>query len=151
MRRDARERGLSARALADKHGTGKRIVGQALWSPHPAPRKPQPLRGSRIDPFTEIIDGMLQAELQPLPPEPRPVISIYRELVTRHGAAEVSYQMVRKYVSRRRAAMHHLSLSPTHQTVADHDLNSDRGNNGPDSVRQGRFISDRTLTHRTSS
>jgi pyruvate/2-oxoglutarate dehydrogenase complex dihydrolipoamide acyltransferase (E2) component len=49
IRRDARERGLSARALADKYGTGKRIVRQALRSPHPAPRKPQPLRRSRIE------------------------------------------------------------------------------------------------------
>jgi hypothetical protein len=123
IRRDAREHGLSARALADKYGTGKRIVRQALRSPHPAPRRPQPLRRSRIDPFTEIIDGMLQAEMQAFPPRPRPVISIYRDLVTRHGADDVSYQMVRKYVSRRRAVMHHQSLSPAHQAVADQDLN----------------------------
>ena len=89
IRRDARERGLSARALADKYGTGKRIVRQALRSPHPAPRKPQPLRGSRIDPFTAVIDDMLQAELQAFPAKRQPVISIYRELVTRHGADEV--------------------------------------------------------------
>ena len=89
IRRDAREHGLSARALAGKYGTGKRIVRQALRSPHPAPRKPQPLRRSRIDPFTEIIDGMLQAEMQAFPPRPRPVISIYRDLVTRHGADDV--------------------------------------------------------------
>jgi uncharacterized protein len=134
IRRDAREHGLSARALADKHGTGKRIVRQALRSPHPAPRKPQPLRGSRIDPFTEIIDGMLQAETQAFPPKPRPVINIYRELVTRHGADDVSYQMVRSYVGRRRAVMHRQSLSPAHQAVADHDLNRLRGllDNGHD-------------------
>lgn len=123
IRRDARERGLSARALADKYGTGKRIVRQALRSPHPAPRKPQPLRGSRIDPFTAVIDDMLQAELQAFPAKRQPVISIYRELVTSHGADEVSYQMVRKYIGRRRAVMQHQSLSPAHQAVADHDLN----------------------------
>lgn len=123
IRRDAREHGMSARALADKYGAGKRIVRQALRSPTPPPRKPQPLRGSRIDPFTAIIDGMLQAETQAFPPGPRPVISIYRELVTGHGAEDVSYQMVRKYVGHRRAAMHHQSLSPAHQAVADHDLN----------------------------
>jgi pyruvate/2-oxoglutarate dehydrogenase complex dihydrolipoamide acyltransferase (E2) component len=123
IRSDAREHGLSARALADKYGTGKRIVRQALRSPHPAPRKPQPLRGSRIDPFTEIIDGILQAETQAFPPKPRPVISIYRELAATHGADGVSYQMARKYVGRRRAVMQHQSLSPTHQAVTDHDLN----------------------------
>jgi hypothetical protein len=66
IRRDAREHGMSARALCDKYGTGKRIVRQTLRSPHPAPRRPQPLHGSRIDPFTEIIDGMLQADMQAL-------------------------------------------------------------------------------------
>jgi hypothetical protein len=66
---------------------------------------------------------MLLAEMQAFPPQPRPVISIYRELAARHGADDVSYQMVRKYVGRRRAVMHHQSLSPAHQAVADHDLN----------------------------
>ena len=51
IRRDARERGLSARALADKYGTGKRIVREALRSPRPAPRKPQPL--PKVDPAEE--------------------------------------------------------------------------------------------------
>ena len=123
IRRDARERGLSARALADKYGTGKRIVREALRSPRPAPRQPQPPRGSRLDPFTAIIDEMLQAELQAFPPRRQPVMDIRRELVARHGADEVSYQMVRKYVGRRRAVMQHQSLSPAHQAVTDHDLN----------------------------
>jgi hypothetical protein len=127
IRRDARERGLSARALAGKYGTGKRTVREALRSPRPAPRKPQPLRGSRLDPFTAIIDDMLQAELQAFPPQRQPVISIYRELITRHGADRISYQMVRKYAGRRRAVMQHQSLSPAHQAVTDHDLNRLRG------------------------
>ena len=54
---------------------------------------------------------------------PRPAISIYRELVGRHGAVEVSYQMVRAYVGRRRAVIRRQSLSPAHQAVSDHDLN----------------------------
>ena len=66
---------------------------------------------------------MLQAELQAFPPQRQPVISIYRDLVTMHGADEISYQMVRKYVGRRRAVMQHQSLSPAHQAVEDHDLN----------------------------
>jgi hypothetical protein len=66
---------------------------------------------------------MLQAELQAFPPKRRPVISIYRELVTRHGANDVSYQMVRTYVGRRRATIRRQSLSPAHQAVSDHDLN----------------------------
>ena len=122
IRRDARERGLSARALADRHGTGMRTVRQALRSPQPAPRKPQPPRGSRLDPFTATIDDMLRAELQAYPPQRQPVMNIHRELVTRHGADGISYQMVRAYVGRRRAVMQQQSLSPAHQAVAEHDL-----------------------------
>jgi len=66
---------------------------------------------------------MLRGEMQAFPPKPRPVISIYRELVTRHGADDVSYQMVRKYVGGRRAVRHHPSLSPARQAVVDYDLN----------------------------
>ena len=134
IRRDARERGLSARALADKYGTGKRIVRQALQSPRPAPRKPQPPRGSRLDPFTSVIDDMLQAEPEVFPPRRQPVISIYRELITRPGTDGISYQMVRQYVGRRRAVIQHQSLSPAHQAVIDHDLNRLRGllNDGHD-------------------
>jgi hypothetical protein len=63
IRHDSRELGLSVRALADRHGTGERTVRQALRSPRPSPRKAQPPRTSRLDPFTSILDDMLQAEL----------------------------------------------------------------------------------------
>ena len=66
---------------------------------------------------------MLQAELQVFPPQRQPVINIYRELVTRHGTDGISYQMVRKYVGRRRAVVQHQSLSPAHQAVTDHNVN----------------------------
>ena len=122
IRHDAREHGLSARALADRHGTGRRTVRQALRSPRPAPRKPQPPRSLRLDPFTAIIDGMLQAEQQAYPPRRRSITSIHRELAARHGADGISYQMVRKYVTSRRAAMPQHPLSPAHRAVADHDL-----------------------------
>ena len=78
---------------------------------------------SRIDPFTAVIDDMLQAELQAFPAKRQPVISIYRELVTRHGTTKRPRHLVRKCLGRRRAVMQHQSLSPAHQAVADHDLN----------------------------
>jgi hypothetical protein len=121
IRRDARELGLSARALADRHGAGERTVRQALRSPRPSPRKPQPPRGSRLDPFTPILDDMLRTELDTWPPRHQSITSIHRELATRHGADGISYQMVRKYVSRRRSETRQPPLSPAHQAVADHD------------------------------
>jgi hypothetical protein len=54
-------------------------------------------------------------------------MSIHRELATRHGPGGISYQMVRKYVSRRRSEMRQLPLSPAHQAVADLDLDRLRG------------------------
>jgi hypothetical protein len=120
IRRDAREHGLSARALADRHGTGARTVRQALRSPQPSPRKPLPPRRSRLDPFTAIIDGMLQAEEGSSPARRQSIVSIHHELVTRHAADGISYQMVRAYVSHRRAIRP--PLSPAHTAVLDHDL-----------------------------
>jgi uncharacterized protein len=123
IRRDARDHGLSARALADRHGTGERTVRQALRSPRPAPRKPLPPRGSRLDPFTATLDAMLRAEQQAHPQQRRPVTSIHRELTATPEAGGISYQMVRKYVTRRRAALLQQPMSLAHQAVADHDLN----------------------------
>lgn len=122
IRRDAREHGLSARALADRHGAGMRTVRQALQSPRPAPRKPLPPRGSRLDPFAPALDAMLRAEQQAQPRQRRTVVSIHRELIATHGADGISYHMVRKYVTGRRAAAPQQPLSPAHQAVAEHDL-----------------------------
>ena len=122
IRRDAREHGLSARALADKHGTGKRIVRQALRSPHRprASRSPSADHGSTRSPRSSTACSKPSRRLSTGAP------ARHQHLPrTRHEARanEVSYQMVRKYVGRRRPVMHHQSLSPAHQAVADHDLN----------------------------
>ena len=122
IRRDSSDLRLSARALADRHGTGERTVRQALRSPRPAPRKPLPPRGSRLDPFTAIIDGMLQDEIGSYPLLRRSITSVYHELAAMDGADGVSYQMVRKYVTSQRTAMRPKPLPPAHQAIADHDL-----------------------------
>lgn len=122
IRRDSRDLRLSARALADRHGTGERTVRQALRSPRPAPRKPLPPRGSRLDQFTAIIDGMLQDEIGSYPLPRRSITSIYHELAAIDGADQVSYQMVRKYVTGHRTAIRQKPLPPAHQAIADHDL-----------------------------
>jgi hypothetical protein len=60
IRRDAHRSGWSIRALADRHGVHRRTVQQALTSPIPPPRKPQPDRGSRLDPFKDTVDAILE-------------------------------------------------------------------------------------------
>jgi hypothetical protein len=70
IRQDAHDQGGSIRALADRHGVHRRIIRQALLSPHPAPRK-KIVRGSRFDPFKDVIAEMLQPQLN-RPPAARP-------------------------------------------------------------------------------
>ena len=94
IRRDAAEPGLSHRALADRYGVHRRTVLQALQSPLPAPRKPQPPRASRLDPFKDAIRDMVQEDRQGR----RTVTSIMSTLVTEHGMTGVSYPVVRSYV-----------------------------------------------------
>ena len=88
----ARPVGTSARRQV-RNRQANRPRGAPVTTSGPA--QAEPPRGSRLDAFTAIIDDMLQAGLQAFPPQRQPVISIYRELVTRHGADGISYQMVR--------------------------------------------------------
>jgi hypothetical protein len=98
IRRDARDNGLSTRALADRHGVHRRTIRQALASPWPAPRKAVQLRGSRLDPFKDVIDAMISA---PLATGQAPLTAklIHARLVSEHGMTRVSYSTVSNYVS----------------------------------------------------
>lgn len=62
IRRDAKS-GLSKRALQRKHGVGYRTVAAALESAWPKQPKPPPKRGSRLDPYREVIDRWLRDDL----------------------------------------------------------------------------------------
>jgi hypothetical protein len=94
IRHDAADRGLSHRALADRHGVGRRTLLQALRSPVPAPRKPPPPRTSKLEPFKPFIRDMVQADQGGR----RTVTSIMHTLVTDHGMTGISYPTVRGYV-----------------------------------------------------
>jgi TniQ len=100
IRRDARDSGLSIRALADRHGVHRRTVRQALASPWPARRKPSPPRRSRLDPFKGVIDAMLSVP-QAADKAPITARQIHARLVSEHGMASVSYSTVRSYVAGR--------------------------------------------------
>ena len=97
IRQDAHDQGGSIRALADRHGVHRRIIRQALLSPHPAPRK-KIVRGSRFDPFKDVIAEMLQ----PQPPARRPTIQqIHDRLIAEHGMAGISYSALHHYIPRK--------------------------------------------------
>ncbi|MFI1155083.1 hypothetical protein [Streptomyces sp. NPDC020817] len=102
IRRDARELGLSSRALALKYSVGRRTVALALESALPTARKRMPPRGSRLDPYKLAIDGMLRADLDAPRKQRHTLTRIFHRLLDEYGAEEVSYAMVRDYVFDRR-------------------------------------------------
>ena len=99
IRRDARDSGLSVRALADRHGVHRRTVRQALASPWPEPRKNYERR-SKLDPFKDTIGTMLSAP-ETAEQAPRTARHIHDRLVREHGMTGVSYSTVCDYLSGR--------------------------------------------------
>lgn len=101
IRRDARS-GLSIRALQHKHGVGYRTVTAALGSAWPQPRKALPKRGSRLDPYVDVIDEWLRADLDAPRKQRHTAKRIFDRLLDEHDAKELTYFIVREYVATRR-------------------------------------------------
>ncbi|MEW1808462.1 IS21 family transposase [Pseudarthrobacter sp. NPDC080039] len=103
IRRDARVEGLSIRALARRHGVGRRIVRLALDSAEPPPRK-TPVRVARqLEPVKVLIDAMLFEDLQAPRKQRHTVRRIFARLADEHGFSGASYSTVRDYVRVKRA------------------------------------------------
>ena len=98
IRRDAKT-GLSNRALQRKHGVGYRTVSAALESAWPKARKPPPKRGSRLDPYRDVIDGWLRDDLDAPRKQRHTAKRVYDRLVSEKGY-EGSYSPVQRYVKR---------------------------------------------------
>lgn len=96
--RDARDNGLSIRALADRHGVHRRTVRQALASSWPAPRKSYK-RGSKLDPFKDTIDAILLSGLDTAERTPPTAKQIFDHLTTDYEMTGVSYSTVRDYLA----------------------------------------------------
>ncbi|MFI7065141.1 hypothetical protein ACIBL3_29395 [Kribbella sp. NPDC050124] len=101
LRRDSRA-GLSNRALERKYSVGWRTVRQALSSAWPPPRQPYAPRRSRLDPFKAVIDEILLADLDAPRKQRHTATRIYHRLIDEHALVDVSYQVVRGYVAKRR-------------------------------------------------
>jgi transposase len=101
IRRDSRA-GMSSRALERKYQVGRRTVAKALVSAWPEPRKPLPLRPTRLDAYKPLIDQMLRVDLDAPRKQRHTAKRIFDRLVDEHGAGEVSYGMVGAYVAGRR-------------------------------------------------
>lgn len=103
IRRDARVEQLSIRELAKRHGVHRRTVRMALASATPPGRR-TPVRSSpRLDPYKDLIDGMLRADLEAPRKQRHTATRILARLIEEHDATGLSYSTVRDYVRVRRA------------------------------------------------
>jgi transposase len=100
IRRDHRG-GMKIREIERKYNVSWRTVRKAVDSVWPEPRKQLPPRPTGLDPYKLVIDGMLQADLDAPRKQRHTITRIFHRLVEEH-AADVSYQMVRRYVSDRK-------------------------------------------------
>ena len=89
------------RSLADRHGVHRGTIRTALTSPAPRPRKTMSRRGSRLDQYQAVIDGMLTA-----PRRRRGHVTI-KEIYDLLGERRVSasYSAVAAYVRTRRESL----------------------------------------------
>jgi transposase len=78
-----------------------RTVGKAVNSAWPEPRKKLPPRATALDPYKPVIDEILRTDLDAPRKQRHTVTRIFHRLVEEHGA-DVSYQMVRRYVADRK-------------------------------------------------
>ncbi|WP_220040878.1 IS21 family transposase [Streptomyces sp. NTH33] len=100
IRRDHRG-GMTMREIERKYNVSWRTVRRAVDSVWPEPRKKLPPRPTALDPYKPVIDGMLRADLDAPRKQRHTVTRIFHRLVEEHGA-DVSYQMVRRYVADRK-------------------------------------------------
>ncbi|MFF6937715.1 IS21 family transposase [Streptomyces sp. NPDC008312] len=100
IRRDHRA-GMKMRELERKYNVSWRTVKKAVDSVWPEPRKKLPPRPTALDPYKPVIDEMLRTDLDAPRKQRHTITRIFHRLVEEHSA-DVSYQMVRRYVSDRK-------------------------------------------------
>ena len=126
IRRDRRVEGLSIRELADRHGTHRRTVRQALDDAVPPPRKAYPARPRpAIDPWVTVIDAWLHADREAPRKQRHTARRIWQRLVAEHGAT-CSEVTVSRYVARRRSELglvdNEVSVPQTHEAGAEAEV-----------------------------
>lgn len=126
IRRDRRRESLSIRELADRHGTHRRTVRQALADAVPPPRKAYPARPRpAIDEWVTVIDAWLTADRQAPRKQRHTARRIWQRLVAEHGAT-CSEVTVSRYVARRRVELgldrQEVSVPQTHEAGAEAEV-----------------------------
>jgi hypothetical protein len=102
IRKTHEREGLSVRALAERFGTHRRSVRQALLSAVPPPRRPRPARVCPVlDPWKPLINTWLEADKDAPKKQRHTATRVYQRLREEHGA-EVGESTVRRYVAARK-------------------------------------------------
>ena len=102
IRKTHEREGLSVRALAERFGTHRRSVRQALLSAVPPPRRPRPARVCPVlDPCKPLINTWLEADKDAPKKQRHTATRVYQRLREEHGA-EVGESTVRRYVAARK-------------------------------------------------
>ncbi|WP_228489235.1 IS21 family transposase [Raineyella fluvialis] len=102
IRRDARDEGLSIRALAAKHQVHRRTVRAALADAVPPPRKTPARTAPVLGPYEALIRGWLIEDLKAPKKQRHTARRVWQRLVEEEGA-EVAESSVRNLVARLRA------------------------------------------------
>jgi transposase len=101
IRRDARDAGLSIRALAVKHGVHRRTVRQALADAVPPPRKPPQRVAPVLGPYEALVRRWLVEDVQAPRKQRHTARRIWQRLIEEEGAV-VAESSVRNLVARLR-------------------------------------------------
>jgi hypothetical protein len=92
------DRGLVGSGSGAQVQVHRRTVREALTSAFPKPRKKQPPRQSRLDPFKPAVDAMLHADLDAPRKQRHTARRIFDRLVAEHEMEGISYATVSDYV-----------------------------------------------------
>ena len=123
IRKSHEREALSIRALAERFGTHRRMVRQALENAQPPPRKALPPKEApALGPYKAIIDGWLADDEEAPRKQRHTARRIWERLVEEHGA-DVGESTVRRYVASRKAGTP-LAL-PEEMVPQNHPLGSE--------------------------
>ena len=111
IRRDARDEGLSIRALADKHRVHRRTVRAALADAVPPSRKPPERSAPVLGPHEVTVRGWLVADLDAPRKQRHTARRVWQRLIEEEGAV-VAESSVRNLVARLR-----VEIAGEHQQV----------------------------------
>lgn len=125
IRRDARDEGLSIRALALRHNVHRRTVRQALADPTPPPRKVPDRIAPVLGPYVALVRGWLVADQQVPRKQRHTARRVWQRLVEEEGV-KVAESSVRALVGQLRreigARTGEVTIAQTHPPAEEAEV-----------------------------